>query len=235
MRDIKTTLYTNSYLVFLKLMSHKMKTEVLSESIKNAFSAIGVPTEDYFQMGSSVIGYLFQKNAKLCYTFLKEEIKKIYLDGKRKILARAAGNMIFLEEVEYKGFYYSFLVDHHSSKNVVILLDYYRFEDKKKEDILFTSRNGVSFLANHPPLHYRIISEGRYHVINTYNAFCAFANMLNVEPELTLNVAFFEDFLKENEDKLQWNPSGKAEEHLTGNKFYYVRFANIIIIFDYDY
>ena len=234
MRNVNEVMFTNSYLLFFKLMRCKKEKEPLNECMESTFTQFGLTAEDYRYMGSSVSGYVFGKNSEKCYTSLVAEIKKIYCSGKHTVLNRNFDQSILLEEVEYRGYLYSFLVDRHVSKNVVILLDFYTQEERKTEDILFTSIDGVSHLQRNKAVHYRKIMGGKYCIINTYNAFCSFAHVKNENLHIGLNAPFFNEFFEENLWKFQEGVLGISKEQNRMDDFNYVKFGNMIVIFNYN-
>ena len=225
--DLNKVMYTNTYPLFLKLMNFRNKGESLSEAIYEAFIVAKLPVNNFWNASSNVFNAYVNLRKSICYSFLNERIKEIYLNGQRYLLKEYDG--VRHIEVFYCGFLYSFLTDFHEDKEVVVLTDFYKPEDRKNENLLLSSINGKSFIDDNEPVHY-MRTQYNTIIINTYNAFCNFANYLNRPQEKSLNKELFQDFMI-NHSVMFGIPMGN--EKMFGDSFNYIEFDNVVILFDF--
>ena len=225
--NLDKVMYTNTYPLFLKLMNCREKGERLSEAIYDAFLAANLPVHDFWNAPSPVLSASFSFRKNICYSFLVNRIKEIYLNGERSLLKEYDG--VCHVEVSYCGFLYSFLTDFHANKEVVVLTDFYKKVDRKNENLLLTSINGTSFVDNNEPIHY-VRTKHNTIIINTFNAFCNYAHYLNRPCEKDFNKILFHDFMFTHSVTFG---IPMRNNKIPGDRFNYIIFDNVVIIFDF--
>jgi len=216
-------LYTNTYPLFLRLMNNFRRDETMARDLHDALERTNGPlSEDLFEQGSSVIRRVFESSRKYCYASLVESIEKIYTEGYRKVLDCENFGQVILEEVYYKNYYYSFLINNAGAEKVIMLTNFYNETEKAYENLLLTGTALKPFTSLNKGIW---TTFGDYIVINTYNAFCAYGSSKGLEIKAELNIPFFNDVVSD----LQQLPQNY------GNAiFQYTVFKNVVIVHYFD-
>ena len=156
----------------------------------------------------------------------------MFLRGERILLAETTDKLVQQFEVYYRGFCYAYLLDHHAGKEVALLTDFYRPEERKTENLLLTSLNGQSYAEENKEVHYRFYRNGQYVIINTYHAFCKYADYLHENKDLGFNRILFSTASAELDSLFR--KGGDINSGVTGQNMSYVVFGNIIVAYRFN-
>ncbi len=225
---VNKILFTNTYALFRKVMADKKRGESLSECMNYSLSKSPYVVDNFFEMSSSIAMGYFNKNSKLHYKALVEQIEEIYCNGTHYMLETSLDQKTKLIEVFFNEYFYSFLVDFRVGKqHVVILTNFYSQQERYSVNRLFANNTYCQKVNS--------TRYGKLTIINTYNAFCNYAAYCHSSLHRDLNKVFFPEFLKENGIRFQYNNMALNEnDKIIGTRFSYVQFRNAVIIYEFE-
>lgn len=215
----KNLFFTHTYPAFCKLMKCKEPNERLSKALYKMYKQItNAEAGNFFEMSSSVAQNIFFKNAKKLQNSLNKEIKTIFTSEKHIILQQT--KEIKLIEINSNNYIYTFIADSH--KNIAILTNFYKPKERSTKNPLLTD-------PLEAPHHKFNINNNEYYTINTYNAFCNYAEYTNSRLTKELNKPFFNSAQAEITKKLQ----NLNIADTNAEQFNYIIFNNTIILYNF--
>jgi len=132
----------------------------------------------------------------------------------------------------YEDYCYAFLLDHHAGKHVALLTDFYRPWERETENLLLSSLHGKSYVEENGEVHYRWYRNGQYVIINTYHAFCKYADQLKQKKDLGFNQVLFSTAKAELD--VLFGKGGDLNVQMLGQNMSYVIFSNVIVAYRFN-
>lgn len=234
---VRDYFFIDTYPMFRKLLEWKQQGEALSDCLSRAIAQPGMPQGVFYRMSRRDIQYYMGKKGDYCYQQLWKEIRTIFLQGERRLLGETPDKLVQQFEVCYKGYCYAYLLDHHEGKEVALLTDCYHPWERGTENLLLSSLFGQSFVEENKggkkeELRYRWYRNGQYVIINTYHAFCKYADRLGKAKDLGFNNTLFPT--AERELNALFGRSGDLNSRMPGQLLSYVVFGNVIIAYRFN-
>ena len=92
--------------------------------------------------------------------------------------------------------------------------------------------HGKSYVEENRERHYRLYQGGRFVVINTYHAFCQYAEHRNHPVNLAFNNVLFPDAIRELDDL--FNQSDDRNAYQSWQHFSFVLYKNVIVVYRFN-
>ena len=222
--EVGSIFYTNSYPLYLKLMKDFRRGESLADAIaEGLYMRFPDLQENLYESSGLVLRGYFEKEPSYYCNILRSKIRQIYTEGYHKTLN--IQNDVIFEEVYYEQYYYSFISQSNEmGRKYIILLNFYGKEEMNTEDKLFTGTVENPFIESNK-INWCRGPKGEI-VINTYNAFCAYAHYENKKADWKLNSPFFKEILE--------NLNVHNEYVNAPHTFKYITYDNLIIVVETD-
>ena len=221
--------FIDTYPMFRKLLESKQAGEALSDCLSKAIMQPWMKQDAFYFMDRSAIQSCIKKKGDYCYQQLWKEIRTVFLNGEKILLAETPDKLVQQFEVYYKGYCYAYLLDHHEGKQAALLTDFYRPEEREQENLLLSSLQGQSYVEENEEVHFRWYRNGQYVIINTYHAFCKYADQLRKKKDLGFNTTLFATAKRELDDLFA--KGGDLNFKVYGQNLSYVIFGNVIVAY----
>ena len=222
-------LFVDTYPMYRKLLERKCPNEPLALCINKLLEKEGFAPNAFFKMSRGEVQIYISRIAEKCYECLEQELRKIFISGKRELREETEDHQVQLFEVQYGGWCYAYLVDHHEGKHVAIMTDFYKALERENENLLLSTLYGKSYAQENPKGFFRSYRNGQYYIINTYLAFCKHARFLNREANYYFKETFYDAVVYDLDMSLFSSEDRRTVPNRSN--FSYVIYKNVIIAY----